>query len=193
MHLKVDVDPLSKLRQHRARLHKALEADRSPQWCLRLWGRYVRARDGQRCVCCKAGTKLQAHHIVRKSLYPWGTLELGNGITLCADCHNRVHAEFNGRPNLTEPIGRGDDQDEWAFLFGLLYEDCEHRNLDPEEFYFIGDHMLLFFVRVQGYQDLLERVRRGEISRIRFAHEIWRVMPDLWYTNVATKLIELNL
>ena len=55
--------------------------------------------------------------------------ETGNGITLCRECHGRVHAEFNGRPDLNLPLGaeQGDDQGEWAFLFGLLRNDAIRR------------------------------------------------------------------
>jgi len=34
---------------------------------------------------------------------------------------------------------------------------------------------------------------RGEISRIRFAHEIWRGMSEVWYTNFVSEVIRLNL
>jgi hypothetical protein len=51
--------------------------------------------------------------------------------------------------------------------------------------------MLKFFVSVQGHERL--HVMRGEISRIRFAHEIWRVMPEAWYANFVAEAIELNM
>jgi len=139
--------------------------------------------------------KLQAHHVIRKTLYPWGVFELGNGVTLCHECHGRIHAQFNGRPNLSLPLGaeQGDDQDEWAFLFGLLRDDAVRQGLDEDEFYYLGDHMLKFFVHCQGYEDLHGMVMRGEMSRIMFAHEIWRPMPQAWYTNLASEIIKLNL
>ncbi|MGY0794102.1 HNH endonuclease [Azospirillum argentinense] len=145
-------------------------------------------------MCCESHERIQAHHIIRKTLYPWGALELGNGITLCPECHRRVHAEFNGRPDLSLPLGaeQGDDQGEWAFLFGLLLDDAGRRGLPEDEFYYIDDHMLEFSVGFQGYDDLRESVRQGDMSRIRFAHEIWRAMPETFYTNFASELIRLN-
>lgn len=183
------------IRLLKARLSTALERDRSPQWCFRLWSKFIKARDSNRCVCCESTSSLQAHHIVRKSLYPWGVFELGNGITLCLECHQQVHAQFNGRPSLNQPIGAegGDDQDEWAFLYGLLLSDATERCLDQDEFYFIGDHMVQFFLRCQGYEELYRSLMEGECSRLRYAHEVWRVMPESWYTDYVSKIIQLNL
>ncbi len=99
----------------------------------------------------------------------------------------------NGRADLTQPLGAGDDQDEWAFLFGLLVEDATQRGLDHDEFYFLDDHMLKFFVNVQGYEELYAMVMRGDITRIRYSYEIWRNMPKVWYTDVVAQLIRANL
>lgn len=145
-------------------------------------------------MCCNSPEGIQAHHIVRKVLFPYSVFDLGNGISLCRECHGRVHAEFNGRPDLTQPLNaeHGDDQDEWAFLFGLLYDDATQRGLDEEEFYYLGDHILEFSFRVQGYLDLYELALSGQISRIRFVHEVWRSMPETWYTNFAPEMIRLN-
>ncbi|AOR68304.1 endonuclease [Burkholderia stabilis] len=186
-------EDLDELRRFRRKLEMAVDARRSTAWCLRLWSRFVKARDLSRCVCCSSTRGIQAHHIVRRTLYPWGSFASGNGITLCRECHNRVHAESNGRADLTQPLGAGDDQDEWAFLFGLLMDDATQRGLDHDEFYFLDDHMLKFFVNVQGYDELYAMVMRGDISRVRYAHEIWRNMPKVWYTDFVSQLIQANL
>lgn len=173
----------------------AIEKGRTRKWILRLWSQFIRARDLYRCVCCNSSERIQAHHVIRKTLYPLGAFETGNGVTLCHECHCRVHAEFNGRPDLSLPLGaeQGDDQDEWAFLFGLLRDDAVQRGLDEDEFYHLGDHILEFSMRCQGYEELYEIAMRGEVSRIRFAHEIWRLMPQAWYTNFVSELVRLNL
>ncbi|WP_293194618.1 HNH endonuclease [Ottowia sp.] len=183
------------IQKHRLVLATAIARNRSRTWILRSWSRFIKARDLFRCVCCESPRRIQAHHIIRKTLYPWGVFEIGNGITLCHECHRRVHAEFNGRPDLTLPLGaeQGDDQDEWSFLFGLLRDDAVQRGLDEDEFYHLGDHMLRFFVRCQGYDALHEWVMHGEMSRIRFAHEIWRSMPEAWYTNFGSQVVRLNM
>ena len=188
-------EELSTILSYRNRLLAARNRGCSARWVLRLWSQFIKARDGHRCLCCDGTSRLQAHHIVRKALYPQGVIELGNGITLCNKCHGRAHREFNGRPALTEPINArgGDDQDEWAFLFGLLHDDATQRKLDPDTFYFIDNHMLEFFVRLQGYEDLYTSVLRGELSRIRFAHEAMRGMPQVWYTNYVREILQNNL
>lgn len=94
-----------------------------------------------------------------------------------------------------EPINAkgGDDQDEISYMYGCLLDDAIQRNLDHNELYYISDEMLLFFVAVQGYEEFYYSVQAGNISRLRMAHEIWRVMPKLWYTDVYQQLIDLNL
>ncbi|MFC4762963.1 HNH endonuclease [Dyella koreensis] len=186
---------LEDIRRRKLALTSAVQKNRSGRWILQLWSRFIKTRDLYRCVCCDSVEGLQAHHVVRKTLFPWGAFEIGNGITLCHRCHRRVHAEFNGRPDMSLPFGaeQGDDQDEWAFLYGLLLEDAVRRGISEDEFYFLGDRMLTFFVAAQGYEDLREMVLRGEMSRIKFAHEIWRVMPEDWYKNVVAETILLNL
>ncbi|KGX18258.1 HNH endonuclease [Burkholderia pseudomallei] len=189
--MKEEDEDFKNIRRNKQALISAIEKGRSDRWILRLWSRFIKVRDSYRCVCCNSKERIQSHHIVRKTLYPWGAFELGNGITLCYECHGRVHEQFNGRPDLLLPLGaeQGDDQDEWAFLFGLLLDDARFRGLDEEEFYYLGDHMLKFFVKCQGYDDLYKLVAQGELSRIRFAHEIWRSMPQAWYTDFISELI----
>lgn len=188
-------DDLSRIRAAKSALNSALAKGRSRKWLFRLWSSFIRARDAFRCVCCEATGPLQAHHIIRKTLNPYCSFDLGNGITLCSVCHGRVHAEFNGRPDLTLPLGaeQGDDQDEWAFLFGLLRDDAIRRNLPEDELYFVNDATLKFSLDFQGYQSLYNLVMKGEISRVRYMHEVWRSMPEDFYDNCVSELIRLNL
>lgn len=185
---------LAEIRKHREALARAIERGASGRWTLRLWSKFIRCRDAGRCVNCGSVDRVQAHHVIRKVLYPWGAFETGNGISLCCGCHRQIHAQFNGRPDFALPIGaeEGDDQDEWAYLFGLLHDDARARGLPEDEFYYVGDHMLKFFVRCQGYEKLLDMVAEGAITRIRCAHEIWRFMPEVFYTTFASELIRTN-
>jgi hypothetical protein len=170
----------------------AVDKRRSSRWILQLWSRFIRERDLHRCVNCGSTDGLQAHHIVRKTLYPWGAFDTGNGITLCHQCHRKIHERFNGRADLDSPLGEGDDQDEWAFLFSLLLEDAIARGLNEDEFYYISDNMLKFFVNIQGNENLYNMVIQGKVSRIRFAHEAWSEMPQAWYENFLGELFRLN-
>jgi hypothetical protein len=193
MHKVATAADLSNIRQRKLALKAAVEKQCSTKWILRLWGFFIKERDSYRCVCCGSENHIQAHHIVRKTLYPLGAVETGNGITLCRECHGRVHEKSNGLADLSLPLAEADDQDEWAFLFGLLLDDAKIRGLDQDEFYFFEDHMLRFFVNVQGYENMHEAVAQGEISRISFAHEIWQVMPESWCENFVSDAIRLNL
>jgi hypothetical protein len=186
---------LAIIRKRKAALSAAIEKGCSDRWLLRQWSHFIRTRDGFRCLCCGTKDGVQAHHIIRKILFPWSAFDLGNGITLCRPCHARVHAQFNGRPDMSLPLGaeQGDDQDEWAFLFGLLREDASNRGLDEDEFYFLHDLLIEFSVRCQGHADLYEMMARGAISRLKYAHEVWRLMPESWYADYIPKLVALNL
>ncbi len=50
----------------------------------------ILARDGHRCACCRSRKGLHVHHIVWRS--KGGQTRGANGITLCRQCHARVHA-----------------------------------------------------------------------------------------------------
>jgi hypothetical protein len=88
---------------------------------------------------------------------------------------------------------QGDDQNEWSFLFGILMDDAISRGLPQNEFYYISDAVLDFSVSYQGYVELREAVEAGEISRLRFMHEIWRAMPERFYEDLVTGIILPNL
>lgn len=178
------------IRRRKCALENAIERGRSVRWQLRLWSRLVKARDGGRCVNCEATTGIQAHHIIRKIRLPAGALDPGNGITLCRDCHRWIHARYNRKPDLTKPMSaaQGDDQDEWAFLFGRLVEDAGANGLAEDEFYYVSDETLHFSAAYQGYEDLLEAVHEGTMSRVRVIHEIWRWMPQQFYTDLAEEI-----
>lgn len=51
----------------------------------------VFARDGHKCVICKAEGQ-DAHHIMERRLFTDGGYYLSNGATLCGDCHLRAEA-----------------------------------------------------------------------------------------------------
>jgi len=106
-----------------------------------------------------------------------------------------MHADFNQRPDRSLPMGakQGDDQDEWSFLFGILMDDAVRRSLSQNEFYHISDAVLDFSVSYQGYVGLLKAVEAGEISRLRFMHEIWRAMPEHFYKDLVIDVISPNL
>lgn len=58
------------------------------------WAKSVYRRDEWRCQMCKSkGKKLHAHHIYTYASFPEKRLELDNGITLCFECHYRLHSK----------------------------------------------------------------------------------------------------
>lgn len=173
------------------RLTSALQKGRSGRWCLRLWSRYIKTRDRHQCVRCQSTDRIQAHHIFRRSLYPYGWYQPGNGVTLCHECHGLNHSLFNGSPDLNQPIDAqgGDNLDDAAYFFWLLLEDAKDQGLNEDEFYFFEDHMLIFFVEIQGYAFFLDAVAKGQLSRLRMAYEIWRRSAEM----VINRFIQANL
>ena len=56
------------------------------------WRSLVYQRDNWACQDCgKVGKNLNAHHIKEFSKFPKLRFDVNNGITLCEDCHKKVH------------------------------------------------------------------------------------------------------
>lgn len=180
------------LNKRKIALVKAITNGCSEKWILRLWSRFIKARDQNSCLSCGSSERIQAHHIIRRTLYPWGAFETGNGITLCLECHKEIHKKSNTRVDFSQLIGEGDDQDIWAQLFRQLWESAISQQFDGNEFYSIEDHMLKFFFRLQGYEHLYRAVMTNKISHVEYAYKIFRVMPESFHENGTTKLIRLN-
>jgi 5-methylcytosine-specific restriction endonuclease McrA len=58
------------------------------------WRSFIFQRDGWKCQHCQAiGGELNAHHIKHYKDFPELRLNVNNGITLCLDCHKKVHKD----------------------------------------------------------------------------------------------------
>lgn len=56
------------------------------------WRKAVFERDKYTCqMCGEKGVRLNAHHKKEYAFFPELRYELGNGITLCVNCHKMVH------------------------------------------------------------------------------------------------------
>jgi hypothetical protein len=65
-----------------------LELTREVQSELR---KLVLERDGYKCVKCGSEEPLHCHHIYPVSTNPLESTDIDNCITLCIDCHKKVH------------------------------------------------------------------------------------------------------
>lgn len=64
------------------------------------WRNFVFKRDNYTCQHCrKIGVKLNAHHIKPWALYPKLRFNVDNGITLCEDCHKKLHKRLRRTNN----------------------------------------------------------------------------------------------
>jgi hypothetical protein len=82
---------------------------------LKVWGRLVRDRDGNRCQWCGSPGN-QPHHIVARSICcRLGWIDLRNGITLCFRCHiYRLKAD---------PDSYIEMRDQWLMRKGMSYSE----------------------------------------------------------------------
>ena len=62
------------------------------------WRNKIFERDSYTCqICKKKGGNINAHHIKSFKNYPKLRLNINNGITLCEECHKKVHkGEIHG-------------------------------------------------------------------------------------------------
>lgn len=58
------------------------------------WRKQVFQRDFYCCKYCGSKNNINAHHIYSWKLYPERRFLLENGITLCEDCHRKVHNKY---------------------------------------------------------------------------------------------------
>jgi len=65
-------------------------------WALgREWRTKVLTRDNFICAACPSRKRMVAHHLDGWANHPDKRFDLGNGITLCHDCHWRFHREVS--------------------------------------------------------------------------------------------------
>jgi hypothetical protein len=153
------------------RLHEARESEKSHRWCLSLWSKFVRLRDGGRCVNCSSPDGIAAHHIVRKCVLTEASLQVGNGITLCRICHKDPHEMFNRRPDFDLPMDAqgGEKIDLMTCYFYLLLADARERGLLCDRFYFLSDGVLQTFKGLEEYESV-----DFPGTRVERAYLIWR-------------------
>jgi len=73
-------------------IHEKIRKDRK----YLKWRKQVLFRDDNTCQACGIkGVKLNVHHELSFSDYPDLRIEVLNGITLCVNCHRKVHSKRN--------------------------------------------------------------------------------------------------
>lgn len=163
-----------------------LNAGASDKGLLRRWSAVIRSRDDYRCVLCGDVERTAAHHICRKSFLAEARLLTGNGITLCGACHREVHAGFNGRPDLFEPMDAqgGEKIETLAYLYAELAEH-QRRSTLPATYFFLSASVLAKFKMFQTY----EFYDSFEGPPVAQAAAIWRGAP----VSMMVALIRANL
>lgn len=156
------------------RLDDAIVLERKDTTKHRRWSHFVRSRDRFRCLICASGDKVDAHHIIRKTLMPSARCQPGNGITLCKKCHREAHLGFNGRPDLQQPIDAEDGEklNIAGELFGVLAQ--ASRAYPSRPIYYHWDpRFLANFAEIQGFPP------NAHIpgTPIEQAHFIWNRAP----------------
>lgn len=80
---------------------KSLERDRARLGSeVKKWRMAVYKRDNYTCQHCGSKSELQAHHIIEWAKDETQRFNVDNGLTLCIDCHGKVHGrDFTKRKN----------------------------------------------------------------------------------------------
>jgi hypothetical protein len=166
---------ISELDKALVRLNTAVSRGRSAAYCHRLWSKFIRLRDLSQCVICDSPQQVSAHHILRKSFLVHARYEVGNGITLCHSCHAKMHAAFNGRPDLGKPMDAegGEKIERMIDLLGYLASDASDRGILCDKYYYLSDQYLVTCKRFQGIDEDLQFPG----TRLEQAYWIWRQTP----------------
>lgn len=84
-------------------------------------------RDGFQCVCCGAAKNLEVHHITYKNL---GAEEKSDLVTLCGDCHEKVHSGEMLKPfNNFEDRAVGEFENRKLLLHALAMGKDAYKNI----------------------------------------------------------------
>ena len=73
------------------------EKHKLPHNKLVKWAKAIKTRDNYTCARCDTvatGYNINAHHVIPKEYFPEKAFDISNGVTLCAPCHNQVHADL---------------------------------------------------------------------------------------------------
>ena len=60
-------------------------------WKLTAWSNAVKDAWNNICAICSSNKKLEAHHIIPRSIMPEYAAVVENGICLCKECHKNIH------------------------------------------------------------------------------------------------------
>ncbi len=93
--------------ESRKKISESIKREKNPNWKggitpenrkiragidFRLWREAIFARDNWTCQDCnKKGIYLHPHHIKPFAKYPELRMAIDNGITLCINCHEKIH------------------------------------------------------------------------------------------------------
>lgn len=89
-------------------LHEKIKGENHPNWKGGLsllndrhdsheykeWRQQVYIRDNYECQICGSKKKINAHHILSWKHYPEKRYDINNGMTLCGECHTKLHQEY---------------------------------------------------------------------------------------------------
>lgn len=158
-----------------SQLRSAICKNRSSKYCLSLWSKFIRHRDGNRCIVCGSKGRLVAHHIFRKSFLEIMKYSTGNGITLCLRCHKEPHEDFNRKANMNLPMDAegGEKIEQVLFYLQELLSDARERRQLRDDFYNFSERALIQFKRFQE----LEPHLGFPGTSFEQAYLIWRQTP----------------
>lgn len=70
------------------------------------WRKQVYERDNYVCQCCgQRGGRLNAHHLDGYNWCKERRFDVGNGVTLCEDCHKAFHKQYKYKNNTEQQFG----------------------------------------------------------------------------------------
>jgi len=159
------------------------------------WHKAVLESDNFICqLCKKKGGKLHAHHLKKWIRYPKSRFDIHNGITLCKECHYRLHkkTEIDLRKPFVDVITKLAEQDKDIFLItndvGYSYFE-KFRNKFPKQFLNAGITEQLIIGICAGLSRMGKKPYYYSMIPFLLMRPYEQIRNDIAYQNLNVKLI----
>lgn len=159
------------------------------------WRKEILENDNFVCqICKKRGGKLHAHHLKKWNKYPKLRFDIHNGITICKECHHRLHKkiEIDLRRPFVDILTKFAKQDKDIFLItndvGYSYFE-KFRDKFPKQFLNAGITEQLIIGICAGLAHMEKKPYYYSMIPFLLMRPYEQIRTDIAYHNLNVKLM----